>query len=40
MTEEEIEDANFKQFLEALYLEGIFVELDAHILMGEDNGQI
>jgi hypothetical protein len=39
MTEEEIEDENFRKYLEARWLEGIFEELDARILMGENDGR-
>lgn len=34
MTDEEIEDLNFKQYLEAKYYEALFAEFDAKLLMG------
>lgn len=34
MTDEEIEDANFKAYLEAKYYEALFTEFDTAILMG------
>lgn len=35
MNNEEREDAEFKQYLEARWAEGIFAEFDARIFMGE-----
>lgn len=37
MTDEEIEDLNFKQYLEAKYYETLFADLDKAILMRGDS---
>lgn len=35
MTDEEIEDMNFKTYLEARYYEALQAEIDARLLMGD-----
>lgn len=35
MTDEELEDLNFKQYLEALYYEALYADLYKAVLMGD-----
>jgi hypothetical protein len=40
MTDEEIEDMNFKQYLEARYYEALFADLDKALFMGEEDNEV